>query len=53
MKNKKHDLITNDYENQKQKHLKYLATKSIKKNKIFEDLKNKQINPKTFEDLEF
>jgi len=45
IKNKKHTKIVSDYENQKKKHLENLGTKMLKKDKITQQLKGKQINP--------
>lgn len=45
MKNKKHDKIVRDFDQQKAKHLEKLATKTLKKDENFQKLKEKNINP--------
>jgi hypothetical protein len=53
IKHKKHDNIVNDYDNQKRKHLEKLATKQLKQDDFFQQLKNNPINPdflKLFDD---
>mgnify|MGYP003336602007 CR=1 FL=1 len=42
-KNKKHDAIVNDFEAQKQKHLKKLATKTLEEQEKLSKLKEKNI----------
>ena len=42
-KNKKHDKIVNDFENQKQKHLEKLATKMLDDQDKINKLKGKEI----------
>mgnify|MGYP001270536840 CR=1 FL=1 len=46
LKKKKHDKIVNDFEKTKQNHLEKLATKMLKKDDIFQKLKEKKINNK-------
>lgn len=43
-KNKKHDTIVNDFEQQKRKHLEKLATKSLDNQDKLSRLKEKEIN---------
>jgi hypothetical protein len=43
-KNKKHDKIVNDFDNQKQKHLEKLATKMLDDQDKINKLKEKNIN---------
>jgi hypothetical protein len=55
IKNKKHDLLIDDYENQKRKHLEKIATKQLKNDEKFQRLKNIKIDPdflKNFDDDE-
>lgn len=49
-KNSKHDKIVNDYENQKNKHLEKLATKTLEEQEKFSKLREKKVN-KGFLDL--
>lgn len=44
MKNKKHDIIINDFDNQKIKHLEKLSTKILKDSEKNNKLKEKNIN---------
>jgi hypothetical protein len=46
MKNKKHNKIVKDFDEQKYKHLEKLATKMLKDDDRNEKLKTKEINPK-------
>jgi hypothetical protein len=46
MKNKKHNKIVKDFDEQKSKHLEKLATKMLKDDDRNEKLKTKEINPK-------
>jgi len=48
MKNKKHDKIVNDYENQKRKELEKIATKSLATQEKFRILKDKEIKTDFF-----
>jgi hypothetical protein len=43
MKNKKHNKIIEDYDNQKQKHLEKLASQILKKDEYNQKLKEKNI----------
>ena len=43
-KNKKHDKIVNDFDNQKQKHLEKLATKMLDEQEKLNKLKDKKLN---------
>jgi len=49
-KNNKHDKIVNDYENQKNKHLEKLATKTLEEQEKLSKLREKKVN-KDFLDL--
>jgi len=49
-KNSKHNKLVNDYENQKNKHLEKLATKTLEEQEKLSRLKEKNIN-KDFLDL--
>ena len=49
-KNRKHDKLVNDYENQKNKHLEKLATKSLEEQEKLSRLREKKVN-KDFLDL--
>lgn len=40
---KKHNLLVTNYKNEKQKHLRKLATKMLKKDEQFQKLKEKKI----------
>jgi hypothetical protein len=42
-KNKKHDAVVNDFDNQKQKHLEKLATKMLEEQDKINKLKDKEI----------
>jgi hypothetical protein len=42
-KHKKHDLLINDYDNQKRKHLEKLTTKILNNDEKLNKLKNKKI----------
>jgi hypothetical protein len=45
-KHKKHDIIVNDFKNQKNKHLEKLATKMLDEQEKLSRLKKKNINTK-------
>lgn len=45
LKNPKHDRILSNFEEEKQKHLKYLATKMLKRDELNQHLKTKRVNP--------
>jgi hypothetical protein len=47
-KNKKHDKIVNDFDNQKQKHLEKLATKMLEEQDKINKLKDKEIKTDFF-----
>jgi hypothetical protein len=47
-KNKKHDKIVNDFDNQKQKHLEKLATKMLEDQDKINKLKDKEIKTDFF-----
>jgi len=47
-KNKKHDKIVNDFDNQKQKHLEKLATKMLEDQEKINKLKDKEIKTDFF-----
>jgi len=47
-KNKKHDKIVNDFDNQKQKHLEKLATKMLEDQDRINKLKDKEIKTDFF-----
>ena len=49
-KHRKHDKLVNDYENQKNKHLEKLATKTLEGQEKLSKLKEKKVN-KDFLDL--
>ena len=49
-KHRKHDKLVNDYENQKNKHLEKLATKTLEEQEKLSKLKEKKVN-KNFLDL--
>lgn len=49
-KHRKHDKLVNDYENQKNKHLEKLATKTLEEQEKLSKLKEKKVN-KDFLDL--
>lgn len=51
-KHKKHDLIVNDFENQKQKHLEKLASKMLDIDEKNEKLKSKKIKGDIFKDFQ-
>jgi hypothetical protein len=44
LKKKKHDKIVNDFKPTKEKHLEKLATKILKRDEVFQKLKEKKIN---------
>ena len=46
LKNRKHNKIVNDYKRVKENHLEKLATKMLKKDEVFQKLKEKKINNK-------
>jgi len=46
LKKKKHDKIVKDFDKTKQNHLEKLATKMLKKDEVFQKLKEKKINNK-------
>jgi hypothetical protein len=50
-KHKKHDIIVNDFQNQKSKHLEKLANKMLDSDKINQKLKNKIIKGDIFKNF--
>lgn len=51
MKNKKHDKILNNFEQEKRKHLTYLANKLLKQDELNQKLKTKTIDINVIKDL--